>query len=365
MNKIGILTFQNALNYGAVLQAYALRTYIESCTENQIEIINYKNQEIENTQSLFRSFRRNPTLKELVRALLLLPYMIRRKKVFYQFCKGYLLLSDDVAASALSNLEYDKIIVGSDQVWNLELTGEDTNYFCDFDTKNTSCYSYAASIGKSTFTECDLNRYRELLMPFSKISFREKELIHIFKTLFPEKDILSCIDPVFLISREHWIAMEKPIKRRPYLLFFCVGNNPELEATINFAWELAHERGLEPLFLSDLDIWYKHRNWHHCGVVLPNQFIGYINHAECIVTNSFHATAFSILLHKSFYSETGLLRSGRILNLLEMTHLDDRAIVKGKRVPEKREIDWKQVDREIDEEKRKSYAYLSEIMSER
>lgn len=364
MAKIGILTFQNAYNFGAVLQAYALKKHLERTSTNQIDIINYKNKQIEKEQSILNNLRQNNILKEAVRTVLLLPYILGRKKTFHKFGREALSLSAEVSNEELSDLDYDMFIVGSDQVWNLNLTAGDPAFFCNFAKKETMCCSYAASIGASSFSESELNQYRVLLEPFSKISFREKELVPVFKSILPEKKVISCVDPVFLLNRSEWLEIAEPVNRKPYVLFFCVGSNPELEPTIQFATNLALEKGLEPVYLSNQDIWYKHMDWKHCGVCSPNEFIGYIKNAEYVVTNSFHATAFSVILHKDFFSETGLERNGRILNLLEMVNLSDRAIEKGRLKYTQSSIDWDKVDNLIEINRLNSYDYLTELMGD-
>lgn len=148
------------------------------------------------------------------------------------------------------------------------------------------------------------------------------------------------------------------------VLFFCVGYNDELDQTLEFAKNLANEKNMELLYLSNQDIWYKHRELHHCGAASPCEFLGYIRNASYVVTNSFHATAFSIIFHREFYSEIGLKRNGRIKNILNLTGLQDHAINRGinKENTFKGKIDWSKVDVRLNLEKEKSYKFLRSVV---
>lgn len=364
MKKIGILTFHNAYNFGAVLQAYALREYLQKHSNCIVEIINYKNEQIEKEKSRWKGLFKNNIVKEFARNLLTTPYYLKLDKVFSDFVSKYLTANNEIKRKELSSLKYDMYLVGSDQVWNLHLTGSDKAFFCDFAMPESICCSYAASIGSSTFSNEELQNYKRLIDRFSLISFREKELVPIFEKIALEKKICSVVDPVFLLKQNEWNSMASSSARKPYVLFFCVGYNTELEPTLEFAKNLANEKNMELLYLSNQDIWYKHRELHHCGVVSPCEFLGYIRNASYVVTNSFHATAFSIIFHREFYSEIGLKRNGRIKNILDLTGLQEHAINRGinKENTIKGNTDWSKVDVRLNLEKEKSYEFLQSVV---
>lgn len=364
MKKIGILTFHNAYNFGAVLQAYALREYLQKNSNCIVEIINYKNEQIEKEKLRWKGLFRNNIIKELARNLLTTPYYLKLDKVFSDFVNKYLTADNEIKREELSSLKYDMYLVGSDQVWNLDLTGSDKAFFCDFAMPESICCSYAASIGSSAFSNEELQNYKRLIDRFSIISFREKELVPIFEKIALEKKICSVVDPVFLLTQDEWNSMASSSARKPYVLFFCVGYNAELEPTLEFAKKLANEKNMELLYLSNQDIWYKHRELHHCGVVSPCEFLGYIRNASYVVTNSFHATAFSIIFHCEFYSEIGLKRNGRIKNILDLTGLQDHAVNRGinKENTIKGNTDWSKVDVRLNLEKEKSYEFLQAVV---
>lgn len=364
MKKIGILTFHNAYNYGAVLQAYALREFLQKNSNCIVEIINYKNEQIEKEKSRWNGLFNNNVVKELARNLLTTPYYLKLDRTFSGFVDKYLTADNEIKKEELSSLKYDLYLVGSDQVWNLPLTGNDKAFFFDFAMPGSICCSYAASIGSSVFSDEELQNYKRLIERFTLISFREKELVPIFEKIASKKKICSVVDPVFLLRQDKWNSMASSIVRKPYVLFFCVGYNAELDPTLEFAKKLANEKNMDLLYLSNQDIWYKHRELHHCGVASPCEFLGYIKSASYVVTNSFHATAFSIIFHREFYSEIGLKRKGRIKNILDLTGLQDHAINRGIYIESKtrRITDWSDVDTRLNLERQKSYDFLHSVV---
>ena len=364
MKKIGILTFHNAYNFGAVLQAYALKEFLQQNSNCIVEIINYKNEQIEKEKSRWNNLFNNNVVKELARNLLTTPYYLKLDKVFSNFVHKYLTTNKEIKNEELSSLNYDLYLVGSDQVWNLTLTGNDKTFFCDFTSPESICCSYAASIGTSAFSDKELQVYKQLIDKFSLISFRENELVPIFEKIVSKGKVCSVVDPVFLLQQDKWCSMAysnlNSNVEKPYVLFFCVGYNSELNPTLEFAKKIAKEKNMELLYLSNQDIWYKHRELHHCGVASPCEFLGYIKNASIVVTNSFHATAFSIIFHREFYSEIGLKRNGRIKNILDLTGLQDHAINCGinKENKAKENTDWSKVDTHLNLERENAYAFL-------
>lgn len=144
--RICILTFHRAQNYGAVLQAYALQKKIEELGYT-CDILDYRCEKIENSYKLFGV--KSPSPKNVVSMLLHLPFNIKKEKSFAKFRKQFLRISEEIYTRqniANSNKEYDVFIVGSDQVWNGDLTGVDRTYFLDFVKERKTKIAYAASV---------------------------------------------------------------------------------------------------------------------------------------------------------------------------------------------------------------------------
>lgn len=366
MRMIGILTFHNACNYGAVLQAYALKTALGKRNGVQADVVDYRNPCIETEYSVWGNINReNNPVKEVIKAALCLPYRFRRNRKFARFCNEILKTGKQpLSREQLDEKadEYSSFVVGSDQVWNLDITGDDHTFFLDFVKDKSKCTSYAASIGKSAFSADEKTELTRLLRPFRRISFREPELLSVFAPELPDVPMCSNLDPVFLLKSDEWRSLAAHQKRKPYVLLFMTGSNPAMIPAVEFARKLAEEKGLETVFLSDQDCWYKFRDWKHCGAAAPQEFLALIDNAEYVVTNSFHATSFSILLHTRFYTETNLPRNGRVLNILAAAGLDARRLESGVPVcADVGEIDWDAVEARLAEKRVQAYEYLDEI----
>ena len=311
MKKIGILTFHNAENYGAVLQAYALKTYIQKNIEHStVDIIDYKSPLIELSYKYVKplSYFKTKRLRKLISFLLqfyYLPKKVKIKRVFTNFRKEWL--------NAVNNkfAEYNFVIYGSDQIWNPILTDNDLVYFGK--NYNGEKISYAASDGgELDLTEDVINN----LQQFYKISCREKSLSD--KLLKQLNNVSTVCDPVFLLSKDDWIekfATKPSIDN--YVLIYKI-------AAIKFAKkfnkkvvQIVYSKSIKKLFCF---------NQKFVSAITPNEFVGYFAYADFVFTTSFHGTAFSIILEKDFYTLTFNKRSERITDLLKEVGLENRFI---------------------------------------
>ena len=116
--------------------------------------------------------------------------------------------------------------------------------------------------------------------------------------------------------------------------------------------------------LWDHETWFKYRVVKHIGAVGPAEFLQWIAGAKCVVTNSFHATAFSIILNTPFYVETEIERKDRVLNILDVFKLKKCGLVEGKSengtvIPE---IEWSAVNSLLNNERKKSLDYIDRIL---
>ena len=115
--KIGILTFHNADNYGAVLQCYALQeTLKKKYPDDEVYVIDYKNDKIENDYKTHFNFFRPWSLLAKIK-------LDKKRKKFKKFRNSFL----SIGNSDLS--KYDVIYYGSDQIWSFTITNKDLTYF--------------------------------------------------------------------------------------------------------------------------------------------------------------------------------------------------------------------------------------------
>lgn len=326
--KIGIITLHRACNYGAVLQAYALSTFL-SMQGHDVEIVDYNPPYLakEYGNFPFTDFATVPISKKLRYIASYFVFMgqrIRRRRAFERFLKDHLRLSpQEFTGKNGAPSGYDVIIFGSDQIWNKKITdGSDAIFTGNFPKGPMKFYSYSASAGWNNggMSEADL---KALASRFEGISVREKSLKDAFVSA--GVDNVRCdMDPVFLLDEARWKTISKsPQKKGGYVLLYTVKPHPALR---KIASKIASEKGLDLMEVTPR-IGMKNFTSSCRSDVSPNEFIGYFADASFVVTTSFHGTAFSAIFHKPFISvTTGSGTDERIVDLLGRMGLADRAV---------------------------------------
>lgn len=361
MKRIGILTFQRAINYGAALQMYALQKKIRDLGANA-EIIDFICPYIFDGYKPFH-------LRNIIhpRALMgdILNFSIRksRNKHFHDFIRDNMRFSQPVDTESLSILSdaYDIYITGSDQVWNPLITGSESAYFLDFVKDKNKRRSYAASFGVSEWPPSSLP-VTKLLESMDSISVREEAGKKLIQSLTSRTASVTVdVDPVFLLEKNSWLSMiRKDRTKKPYLFIYLVGGgNPD--DMYRTASKLAQEQHLDIINLR-YNRSLRHKEYEIGNVVYdagPDDFVSFIANASCVVTNSFHATAFSIIFHKDMYVSMPDKVGSRISNLFSITSIEGRVIGK----PFK-EIDWEKTDQKIMEARQVSISHLKKIIGE-
>lgn len=326
MKKVGILTFHCANNYGAVLQAYALQEYIASIGY-EVEIIDYRPEYIVNGYRFFPPLRQLPWFIKIRRILVFLlicvPKLIRLM-VFNKFKRGKLKLSKTVYdVSFEQELNYDFYVLGSDQIWNPKITnGFDRIFFGDFHVKaGAKKIAYAPSMGIVAPSIEQRNFLVEKLRKIHSLSSREASLSEFLTVLgFKAKAV---VDPTLLFDVGFWekVAISPKIKGK-FVLLYMVRYSKEAE---RFAKDISLQINAEVIILEPKVRHFPKRNSFQFAS--PEEFIGLIKCASCIVTTSFHGTVFSTIFQRDFYSlklEDG--NDGRISEFLDMIKLKERHV---------------------------------------
>lgn len=314
--RIGILTFHCAYNYGAVLQCYALQKFLLE-KGHDVRVIDYRPTTITGMYKLpgrFDLFRKN-FLRAIAEVVLLRWQKIRNTK-FEEFINSKLNLAS--TDTIISN-PYDVIIVGSDQVWNYQLTnGFDKYYWGQFvHPGSTKIISYAASMHDSWPSEISL-RIKQNLESFDEISVREVTLAKKLRDLMPERSIYQVVDPTLLLGKDAWKKIAISPKKKSYLLLFQVERrNPRTE---KIAIEIAKRRHLKIVnFLTRVD----RKTSKIAMTVSPEEFVGWFECADFVVCSSFHGTVFSIIFNRPFVSvRMGDGKDNRVASLLSSLGLD-------------------------------------------
>ncbi len=275
MKNIAIVTI-NSLNYGNRLQNYALQTVLES--------LGYKTETI----------RRNVSENSLLYKLKNYAHYIWKPNYATQIFKfnKSIKWSKKVYESDLEDLNdsYDYFIVGSDQVWNpyFYFTGTDLDFLTFANTSRR--IAYAASFGVSEIPDEKIIDFKNKLKNFKKISVRENAGAEIITKLSGAR-VPVVLDPTMLLTAEQWRGIEKRPHNMPkekYTLVYCVES---MSADVRKKVEEEKKKGLV------LEV--RKRNGKEWAVG-PNEFLYLIDHAEKLITDSFHGTVFSILFHTPF-----------------------------------------------------------------
>lgn len=286
--KAGILTLHEADNYGAVLQAYALQTALMHLGVES-ECIAFESKKAPEERTPANLGKVGPLSKQLREKGAV------RKELFDSFRKAYLRCSVPLAKASADELndQYDLFIAGSDQIWNFSIPEVDGRYFLPFAAPDKR-FSYAASFGGDSVPDKVKDWCIQQLSGFRAISVREKEGQETVKTL-TGRDSTLCVDPVFLLEKEEWRKLTHKIDREPYILLHMVQYDKQ---TVDLARKMAEERGLG-LQMVTASFMYAcgFEPWCSIGV---EEWLSLINGAECVITDSFHGVAFSMIFGRSF-----------------------------------------------------------------
>lgn len=351
--KVGILTYHNAQNYGAVLQCYALQQYIKKLGHDAI-ILDYRNERILLSYKLFRGRQllvKNPFrfLFRLCSELVLIKFRQKRRTIFDDFIQKKIVL-EDFSEKIINTI--DLVIVGSDQVWNVHLTdGFHNPYWGCFPFRyDGRLISYAASVGQF-WSNADDGIAHKYLLNFSSISVREENAAKYIANLTC-KTIEIVADPTMLLNTTQWDGFSiNPLFPQKYVLLYEVRRSHN---ALRIAKDIAKKNKIQlirlPASIDRLsDIQYSN--------ISPQEFLGYIKNAEYVICTSFHGTLFSIIFKRPFYAiykNDG--KNDRVENLLSIVNLKERII---DRVPTSElPIDWESVHKRLDDYKMASKIFL-------
>jgi len=314
--RIGTLTLHKANNYGAVLQAYALQKYLLDAGF-ETEIINYcPNLKASLAQ---RSFI-NKLLQYLFKPNVLIDGKIKQRK-FNEFRHNYMNIASTVflGDEQISNNppQYDLCIVGSDQVWNTDITNKSKAFFLNF-VKSGRKISYATSLGKDEFNEAEKEYVKEYLISFDALAVRERLLQQKLQDEFSIK-AEHVLDPIFLLEKDNWLKISTSI-RLPlkYVLCYMMEYSQEL---IDHTKDIARQQNCAPIFISQSHSNLSGKKLKDLG---PSEFIYTLANANYICTNSFHGTAFSLIFKKDFTVVRHSRLNSRISSLVESVGLSER-----------------------------------------
>lgn len=331
-----MLTFQDTRNFGACLQAIALQRKVSELGYD-IEIINYHNDRIYKNEVECVKFPFN-SIKNILRWILFIRKENNKLHVLQNEMKQYSKLSNiQYRKDSIknSNGNYDTFLVGSDQVWALNLTDHDYTYYLDFVEKSKIKLSFASSISdEKSFSEDKIAQ--SLLKEFSQISVREEDAKNIIKTTI-DRDVAWVCDPTMLFDSNEWDKLVSPVeyKGKYVFVYFTDPKNKIFEDALRYA----RENDCEVLFCNSGRKKKDIKNVHPKSL---SEWIGLIKHAQAIFTASYHGMLFSLYYNRPliFYNRN---QKSRMYSLSKLMKIEDNngELFSEKIIPE---INYKEVN---------------------
>lgn len=327
MKRVGIITFLHNDNYGSTLQAWALQKAVTDLGY-QAEHIDYKPSQAEKLLNLLRSGNSPKLILEGLRkrAVKAGNAGARSKSAsFGTFYQQQMRLSPTcISRAALKKQarQYDLLLSGSDQIWSpLWLNPA---YFLDFAGRKPRV-AYAPSLGVSQMSnKRKTQRMAGLIRRYSAVSVREWEGA---KLLEPMLGRLPAVmpDPVCLQPQEVWKTLaQHPHRKHPYLLCYFIGDDPSYWERVE---RYARKTGLRVKVIPVTENAYRQPYMLADGLS-PQEWLGWLDEAAFICTDSFHGAVFASILQRPFsvfrrYKENDPeSKNSRIDNLMRELGLD-------------------------------------------
>ena len=336
--KVGILTYHRAENYGALLQAYALRSYLKE-QGYDVDFVDYWP---DYHKDYFRIFPGKKFRYGGLSAKLLCIYWAtvwalpryRRKRVLQDFMKRFLGVSGPAKYTNDKDVcrEFDTVIFGSDQIWRQQSLpthkGLDLWYFGSPNIEARKV-AYAGSTGPIDLSDKEKELFKQYLSAFDRLSVRESSLKDLLDSMGLTSTVV--VDPVFLLGRQPWLDLaamsskHAAHKQKKYILFYNLLNTRE---AARFAEKLSREKNLPIIEITKrFGFRYLGKRFLHCASI-PD-FLSLIENAEFVVSNSFHGVALSVIMGKQFYAIGMGKRSGRVESLLAALGIGERYLANG------------------------------------
>jgi hypothetical protein len=329
--KTGVLTLALKDNYGGILQAYALQTVLRNRGHEAILI--KESEELPLWKMPFSYSKR-----------ILDKYIVRKENAIDVFCEqkreklelitcqnirkfiDEYIRVENMACVRKNKKDFDAIVVGSDQIWRPKYYRYIESAYLSF-AKNWKIkrIAYAASFGTDQweYTNKQTQNCKSLIKKFDAVSVREKSGVDLCKKHFDIK-ALHALDPTLLLDVSHYISLiekGKVEKSKGDLFVYVLDKNEDtnkIEQKISSIFEYAP-------FYSSID--NKTTVIKDKIAIKIEAWLRSFYDAEFVLTDSFHACAFSILFNKPFVVYGNAARGmSRFESLLQLFNLEDRMI---------------------------------------
>ena len=351
MKKGKVLTFCTWTSIGSILQSYGLKKAIEQIGYNTTILLP------DGSNEFF--FSKVHSLKSLIsRSFQILIHKKRvtahRKRLgFIERCLDVEYYRNYEALESISAENRESFyLAGSDQIWHPDQCNK--SFFLEF-VRNSKKISYAASMGKTAISNEKRKIVGEYLNGFERISVREEQCRDALQSL-TSNEILVHVDPTFLLEQEHWRALEQtyPIEK-PYILVYMIYWDSSCRDQIK---ELKKRTGL-PVYAvcSALSRVYADHFLFDVGI---EEFLWLVDHAEFVITSSFHGAAMSAIFNKKFAAVINPALPSRVGNLMQTLHIP---VVRIDELDKMDYFDYSVINENISRERNRGIQYLSEAIN--
>ena len=372
MKIAGLTWWRN--NYGSILQAYALQSYLNSQDDIEYDIVCQFGKKIASIDNLKDKIKRLGFRETIRKAFWKFFFRKLRKRnaSLQRFIDEKLVITGSAYSEetiAELNKLYDAFICGSDQVWNPALVSTDSIYWLPFVDKDKYRIAYAPSIGITKVDAKTASAIKKNLERFDAVSCREESGTELLNRICGKKVCTTVLDPTLLVERKLWDDICGPRRiGEKYIFAYMLRGNSKQRRYIEAYAKKHHLKVVTMPFLDyekidpydfvfgDIKIWDAD----------PSAFINLIRYAECVFTDSFHSMVFSIIYHRPFYvfPKIGKAQVNRQTGLMDLFQIDSRIINEAD--PDHCErmgtINWDRVDSILYEKRAVSQRYLTEAL---
>lgn len=364
--KVAVITRHAITNYGSLLQAFATQQVIENLG-HECEIINYIRDDesyAQHEKTLLANkpeWNRNP-FKRIVYLALRQPESIASGKKFESEQSRYLHLTKKYTTPEMLLKDKpiaDAYMTGSDQVWGpVENRTYDSSYCLSFTDDSDKRIAYAASFGRTEMTDKTETLFKKWLGRYRHIAVREDSAVNILKNM--GIDSSQVLDPTLLLDSDFWLKIAKPIKEKKYVLVYQLHNDKRVGT---YAKKVAKSLGL-PLIRVSTSFHQISRQGKFVWCPNIGEFLSYIKNAECMITDSFHGTAFAINFNTPFVEVLPNNKTGtRNMSILKLTGLSDRILTDDEDIDlAKKKIDYSSVNQIMKEQREKSVSIIKNMI---
>ena len=374
--KIDLITLQAVNNYGSVLQTFATQEFFRQfgC---EVRVINYLRSTSNNGQILLNVIKRNiSTLPAKVMYRFFLQKRVNA--VFDSFRREYLNMSGEKLYRSLADFEgyesdADAFCTGSDQVWNsFWNSGILPELYLAFVPEGKYRFAFSASFGKTEIEPEEVQDTQKYIDAYKHISVREDSAVKILKEQYHYNNAVHVLDPTLCLSGNTWRKYVEntngggALRNEPYILVYnAYGTTRDFDS---YAEAFSQKTGLKlvELYTSSGDFFTN--IFRHKHLIRPSsvfEFLALIDNARCIITDSFHGTAFALNLNTEPVCIFPKRFSGRLESILRLTGTLDRRVrsMDDFSVMD-RPVDFGHVNSVLDCERRKVSNWLNMVLAE-